>query len=100
APSHIHTRSLHDALPISSTTQVAASDPRPPGLENWRPHRDSKWFEAKLTFQTAARPPRPKRSRFRQLRLCSQAHCIRIRTLQFRSEEHTSELQSRENLVC
>ena len=28
----------------------------------WRPHRDSNWFEAKLTFQTAARPSRPKRT--------------------------------------
>ena len=49
--------------------------------KRWRPHRDSKWFEAKLTFQTAARPSRTKRSRFLHLRLSSPVHRSRTRTL-------------------
>jgi len=40
-------------------------------LDRKRPHRDSKSFKPKLHFQTAARPSRPKRSRFLQLRLSS-----------------------------
>jgi hypothetical protein len=50
-------------------------------VERWRPHRDSKWFEAKLTFQTAARPSRPKRSRFLQLTLYSRVRRSRTGTL-------------------
>src|SRR5438132_793590 len=46
-----------------------------------RPHRDSKWFETKLHFQTAARPSRSKRSRFLQLRLSSLVHRSRARIL-------------------
>src|SRR5690606_18798331 len=34
------------------------------------------------------------------LRFCTRVYAIRIRELNLRSEEHTSELQSRENLVC
>src|SRR5690606_42069974 len=68
-----YTLSLHDALPISTTTSdsvspAAASTRRMPRRAGRRP-------------LTASGP-------------CSTAPCHP------RSEEHTSELQSRENLVC
>ncbi len=36
-------------------------------LVGWRPHRDSKWFEYKLTFWTTARPSRLISLAFRRL---------------------------------
>src|SRR5690606_41317809 len=78
---------LHDALPISarwrgsicSPAPVRSARPPPCRLRSHRPCR--------------APPPRP---RGRPCRAPARPKAARRR----RSEEHTSELQSRENLVC
>src|SRR5699024_12689917 len=76
APPAIYTLSLHDALPISSSSRKAwkipiALDPPP-------------------TQATTASGSLPTRSRV----------CARASSPKMRSEEHTSELQSRFELVC
>src|SRR5690606_41448922 len=72
----IYTLSLHDALPISRTSSFASpSSPR-----RWTPS------------------PSP-RLPLRWRRRAASASFTRISPPR-RSEEHTSELQSRENLVC
>src|SRR5690606_41328760 len=82
----IYTLSLHDALPISRTTAGAADN------------ASDKLSAAAVTVffhvRTNAVPP---------LHLPMYVPLISSRSLQQaapRSEEHTSELQSRENLVC
>src|SRR5690606_41686018 len=81
APTQGYTLSLHDALPISVASIRRASwccahrKAKPPSL----------W--AKFLFV-----PR-KHRRCHELPVRFALHCLR-------SEEHTSELQSRENLVC
>src|SRR5205809_4605562 len=70
APTEIYTLSLHDALPISSKTGDSIARP----------------MRRLLTQETDAR------SRIRIDGLTSRAG--------YRSEEHTSELQSRLHLVC
>src|SRR5690606_41044580 len=80
----LYTLSLHDALPISprACRSCSATPPRPPH-EGCGP--------------TVPRPPPdlPRR------RTCSTGFLVvRIVRIGGRSEEHTSELQSRENLVC
>src|SRR5207249_9889222 len=80
-PPHIHTLSLHDALPISACIRV---------------HR---------RFQTAALVPFLFYQSTRPLgrNLTREAWLIDKREMeqaQLRSEEHTSELQSRFDLVC
>src|SRR5207302_2232420 len=82
---YCNTPSLHDALPISSTCSPSSARsacirswmaPRPTSSTRPRPTTD--WLVTTTT-------PRPSRRRAESPR---------------RSEEHTSELQSRENLVC
>src|SRR5690606_41517872 len=73
SPTVIHSLSLHDALPISGTSQGGR-----PGL-----------------LDGAGRRPDERARRLRGTR----PRCGRRRRSP-RSEEHTSELQSRENLVC
>src|SRR5690349_23024779 len=74
APTEIYTLSLHDALPIS----VRLVAPPPPGRH--RPHR--------------GRPPHRRRRRPRRRPRSPRTPPAT------RSEEHTSELQSRRDLVC
>src|SRR3712207_6855457 len=85
ATTEIYTLSLHDALPISLST-----------VSSWLPGR--KWaVHVCLSWALGAR--------FCCMGLCA---CFGARTVQFRylalrplrSEEHTSELQSRQYLVC
>src|SRR3712207_7863610 len=71
ATTEIYTLSLHDALPIS--------------VSPFAPRRSRRRRDAR---RPAARRSRPRGSRAR----------VRCRTA--RSEEHTSELQSRQYLVC
>src|SRR5690606_42033478 len=82
-PPAIYPLSLHDALPICERR-------RPDGAR--RPDGGSGWRER--IGQDHTRPGRaqapPQRGR----------HPLRGRDTFGRSEEHTSELQSRENLVC
>src|SRR3712207_8448052 len=76
ATTEIYTLSLHDALPISRRSPSSTSWPRPPT-----------WSRAS---STAFRSP-------------SSGGCptpLSTRTTPARSEEHTSELQSRQYLVC
>src|SRR5204863_1763414 len=74
ATPEIYTLSLHDALPISRTT---------------RPRRRS----APCRRPARSRRRKPRRERRTSRRTC-RGRCGR------RSEEHTSELQSRRDLVC
>src|SRR5207302_10553164 len=86
--------SLHDALPISAKRQLATGRPRRLTAESLSP-------------PPSAAPGVPRHRRVRSVRGTKPArwparHATRpepeARAL--RSEEHTSELQSRENLVC
>src|SRR5690606_40609360 len=82
ATTAIYTLSLHDALPISAT-----SKPKPSSNAPSRARKSA-------SSCAARRPASPTCTRTCCASTCS---CI-ARTR--RSEEHTSELQSRENLVC
>src|SRR5205085_9877148 len=77
--SDLYTLSLHDALPISHP--APQSLPAPCSREGCLPHAPAAW---------------PHRGRAHH-RL---PHCGRMWQTAFRSEEHTSELQSQSNLVC
>src|SRR5690606_41449144 len=91
APAELHTLSLHDALPISRPTSlrsVSRSRSRttkaPPSSNGSTPP---------TTVAASATTTSP----------CSPGSARRTRPAtptSTRSEEHTSELQSRENLVC
>src|SRR5439155_21226357 len=78
----LYTLSLHDALPISSPPRSRSSWPR--AASGYCPHP---WRRA---------PPSPPAPDCRSHR----APSIRCRGRRWRSEEHTSELQSRGHLVC
>src|SRR3712207_7537992 len=74
ATTEIYTLSLHDALPISSGRTSCSSTP---GLASPMPVRPTPWRSA--SRRSGPRPASPATPR---------------------SEEHTSELQSRQYLVC
>src|SRR5206468_11443028 len=81
-PTHIYTLSLHDALPICSIRLSA-------GLRSSR------------SAPSAAGPLPASRSSWpRSISSCSTTIATSCGTLVKRSEEHTSELQSRSDLVC
>src|SRR5439155_20750516 len=83
-PSSTSTLSLHDALPIFFTLREF--------LDNFV-HRHRRWFVDDMRGWLARPGGRLSRwpgSRYRTRRRCRQ----------WRSEEHTSELQSRGHLVC
>src|SRR5690606_41943228 len=73
ATTEIYTLSLHDALPISTIARSQKAGQERP------------WLWQVRDFETESCPPD------RMLFSCN---------IFIRSEEHTSELQSRENLVC
>src|SRR5699024_12566981 len=81
APSHLYTLSLHDALPIfpapSCLAGPAETTPIPASASGCKA-----WKIAGPAFATKARSTR------------------RMSAAAWRSEEHTSELQSRFDLVC
>src|SRR5690606_41484929 len=84
----LYTLSLHDALPICCWPAKAIGTPSPPVATNSknfpiRPHSKRSW--RRFVFRHSSRPA-PRATAWRKP--------------VFRSEEHTSELQSRENLVC
>src|SRR5690606_41427427 len=86
SPAEIYTLSLHDALPIS--------EPRALGKR------------LKLPISLPTTGGRPESPRPSPCRLISSSSLLSCSSASFspswlnRSEEHTSELQSRENLVC
>src|SRR5690606_41320827 len=85
ATTAIYTLSLHDALPISSSKPNTRTVRLPLATSSRRHNR------------TAA-PPSVTRQQSSTCR--GQETRGEFRTSSMRSEEHTSELQSRENLVC
>src|SRR5690606_41999921 len=100
APPANQTRSLHDALPISAGRVHATQ----PGLS-----KQLKQLEDELGFQLFLRKgrslegiaPAGQQVIEHARRILSEAANIRAYAAnERRSEEHTSELQSRENLVC
>src|SRR5207302_9221958 len=86
----ISTLSLHDALPISFTLVVL--DPGHGGQDSGA--MCGAIYEKDLTFDIAQRVDRLLQAQGLATLM------TRVGESQIRSEEHTSELQSRENLVC
>src|SRR5690606_41349429 len=92
ATSEPYSLSLHDALPISTPTPPRKGE----GLSDALPHAHA-GSKPRTLFAVAAKPAHghPRKPLRDPL---PGAH--RGKPLPRRSEEHTSELQSRENLVC
>src|SRR5690606_40216996 len=82
APTDLYPLSLHDALPI---------------LRGDRPSRRRLRLPRSCDERPVALDGRPGGTVFEQIALVKQQDALEA---QKRSEEHTSELQSRENLVC
>src|SRR5690606_40409904 len=97
---HIHTPSLHAALPISAARALERSSAAASGR---RPSRLNSLFEATLQKKTPGLAGGSKvvRSIARRTARRRGRSALVLHTLAEpdRSEEHTSELQSRENLV-
>src|SRR5690606_40997192 len=89
----VHVRSIASAAPYQTRHNRVYSAPRTPASRLWRDHR----VHALQTPPPAgADPPRPALTV--AAGFCGKNHSQSVRRA--RSEEHTSELQSRENLVC
>src|SRR5690606_42132267 len=84
-PTQLYTLSLHDALPISCGRVRGSAPSWPSAAPGWS------WRSARAAHPDASetRPP-----------ACPTAPAGFPTHPDARSEEHTSELQSRENLVC
>src|SRR5207302_5720986 len=99
APGHqpLRPRSLHDALPICREEATAALYRLKSALERLEHRRES----AQALLERLQADPPLARSPERE-RLLEEARLARERlgALERKSEEHTSELQSREKLVC
>src|SRR5690606_39849253 len=90
-PTELYTLSLHDALPISPASPVASGPVASGSDTSPRPGATS----APTCTVSPVAPVSPVASP------CSRAGVSpAAMSLRPRSEEHTSELQSRENLVC
>src|SRR5690606_41856096 len=98
APTETYTLSLHDALPIlakiAAQTWVDRSSPGPACDRSARPEPRGHGFLPEFPISVPAGFPHF-RTDLQMLRPDSRSSRAR-----YRSEEHTSELQSRENLVC
>src|SRR5690606_40366173 len=93
APSPLYTLSLHDALPISGrAVRLSALRGQAVGAAQWgagaRPCGAAQWSSG------AGRRPRQRTT------VATRSTAPAPPASGARSEEHTSELQSRENLVC
>src|SRR5690606_41415446 len=97
APPYPPTLSLHDALPILARG-ISTSRARRIGLP---PSRDSAPAKASMRASSASASFSSQRARssLGNADQCGNAALAAV-TAASRSEEHTSELQSRENLVC
>src|SRR5690606_41753319 len=91
APTAISTLSLHDALPISGHPPTTGRSPR---RQVAVPHAHAAGDRRRRGIRTSTLP--------RLAKLSCRGACPAYPACQsrVRSEEHTSELQSRENLVC
>src|SRR3712207_7307033 len=88
ATTEIYTLSLHNALPISIAAAARwARSPRPVAVVAWTP-----WPAARSSGTTLRHPQAPPQAPWTRTNVAI-AHLPR-------SEEHTSELQSRQYLVC
>src|SRR5690606_42124495 len=90
ATPHIYTLSLHDALPISRSSGIEQACRFQTSLQGWGYKSDRYRCSERSSYSC-------RRASSTYFRNPSGITC----TSSFkRSEEHTSELQSRENLVC
>src|SRR5690606_42136053 len=87
APPGISTLSLHDALPISPTASDSGAV-----VATSRAPDSSVTASEPCTARVRRAPP--------ELRTSTASSTVVPGSTAYRSEEHTSELQSRENLVC
>src|SRR5207302_9885746 len=100
APSAIYALSLHDALPIWAFMSVTVSSYKNVVGGEWVDSASGETMEVlnPATGQAIAEVPRgTKEDADRAVEAAKKALPEWLET---RSEEHTSELQSRENLVC
>src|SRR5690606_41311587 len=95
--SHLYTLSLHDALPISiiATSSITAASPQQRRLANLKLGMLMEAFSAPAALMAAYWAQSISEPTLRKVFAFSAIGIAIIR-----SEEHTSELQSRENLVC
>src|SRR5690606_39990056 len=84
SPPEIYTLSLHDALPISSAISGSLPNAWPSNNTCWSTSAPAVAAWSTCSDRSMMKP-RPRAV---------------VATIALRSEEHTSELQSRENLVC
>src|SRR5699024_12443655 len=91
--SHIYSLSLHDALPISQPLQGSNKQLRP--LEPF-----AEWVCTDFVHTYIAKRPSSPIYRVTDPRIGGQAQAGQELQFPDRSEEHTSELQSRFDLVC
>src|SRR5690606_41752081 len=92
-PAVLHTLSLHDALPIYYLARNLMAFFKRDYRKVAQLHIDSGWVPAETKVNEFEADPYRVRA---DLREAAEGHLLRSA----RSEEHTSELQSRENLVC
>src|SRR5690606_39301640 len=94
APPELHTLSLHDALPISivaAPVEVATPAAKLPPAVTARGPAAVRSPARAISSAASSVTPAP---------LTAPVAAMAPPVLRKRSEEHTSELQSRENLVC
>src|SRR5690606_41488471 len=90
------TLSLHDALPISSAPPKDSKKPQGPGSGVFfRPF----FLDRELQHHAVASMNEPLKA-FRRILLVRCLLLLLLLGVILRSEEHTAELQSRQNLVC
>src|SRR5690606_39532172 len=98
APPAAHTLSLHDALPIYSPLLGAKAPITGASSEKGAP--DESPHSSPLLPTPAPKLCRPSHRSQPFFSSSSRPDTCTVRPSTARSEEHTSELQSRENLVC
>src|SRR5690606_41758439 len=94
SPTELYTLSLHDALPICTTTLFIAC---PLWADHPRSRGEHVVANAMNDFGDGSSPLA---RGAHNGRLLIRGRCSDCGSSPLRSEEHTSELQSRENLVC
>src|SRR5690606_41721250 len=94
-PPHPSTLSLHDALPISPPLP-----PFPPSVHGPSQLGESQPSLTKQLAQAAGKLPQTPEHWLESTPHSANASHTSLQLGALRSEEHTSELQSRENLVC
>src|SRR5207302_8547327 len=95
SPPYIHTLSLHDALPISFCTAAASSS-----SDSLMPIETPQAISSRTPPMSLASGTPFCLASASQTAASSEPLAILCPRTRARSEEHTSELQSRENLVC